>query len=61
MIRIVLMAETGADIPPELVNRYGIHIAPMRVSFGDVRRNDGTSPSKEIRPRKTGRKKTSFG
>lgn len=48
MNRIVLMAETGADIPPELANRYGIHIVPMHVSFGGVSRDDGTFPSEEI-------------
>lgn len=30
MSRIVLMAEAGADIPPELANRCGIH---MNVSY----------------------------
>lgn len=48
MSRIVLMAETGADIPTELANRYEIHIVPMHVSFGDVSRDDGTFPSEEI-------------
>lgn len=48
MNKIVLMAETGADIPPELAMRYGIHIVPMHVSFGDVSKDDGTFPSEEI-------------
>ncbi len=45
---IILVAETGADIPAEIVQRYGIHIVPMHVSFGDVTRDDGTFPSEEI-------------
>lgn len=46
--RIILVAETGADIPPELAERYGIQIVPMHVSFGDTTRDDGTFPSEEI-------------
>ncbi|MDE6281160.1 MAG: DegV family EDD domain-containing protein, partial [Oscillospiraceae bacterium] len=43
-----MVAETGADIPPETAQRYGIHIVPMHVSFGSVTRDDGTFPSEEI-------------
>ena len=45
---IILVAETGADIPAEIAQRYGIHIVPMHVSFGDVTRDDGTFPSEEV-------------
>lgn len=45
---IILVAETGADIPPELAQRYNIQIVPMHVSFGDVTRDDGSFPSEEI-------------
>ena len=48
MNRIVLMAETGADIPRSLAEQYGIHLVPMHVSFGGVSRDDGTFPSEEI-------------
>lgn len=48
MSKIILAAETGADIPPELAQRYNIQIVPMHVSFGDVTRDDGTFPSEEI-------------
>lgn len=45
---IILLAETGADIPPELAARHGIEIVPMHVSFGETARDDGTFPSEEI-------------
>ena len=48
MQTIILVAETGADIPQELVERYHIHIVPMHVSFGDITKEDGTFPSEEI-------------
>ena len=46
--KIILVSETGADIPPELAQQYGIHTVPMHVSFGDVMRDDGAFPSDEI-------------
>ena len=48
MSNIILVAETGADIPPELAQRHGIRIVPMHVSFGSETRDDGTFPSEEI-------------
>lgn len=48
MSNIILVAETGADIPPELAQRYGIRIVPMHVSFGSETRDDGTFPPEEI-------------
>lgn len=45
---IILVAETGADIPPEIAQWYGIQIVPMHVTFGDVTRDDGSFPSAEI-------------
>ena len=48
MQKIVLLAETGADIPRELAERYGIYIVPMHVSFGNVTKDDGSFPSEEI-------------
>ncbi len=48
MSSIILVAETGADIPPELAQRYGIRIVPMHVSFGSETRDDGTFPPEEI-------------
>lgn len=46
--RIILMAETGADIPPEAAARHNIQIVPMHVTFGDQTRDDGTFPSEEV-------------
>ena len=33
MSKIILVAETGSDITPELAERYGIEMVPMHVSF----------------------------
>ena len=46
--RIILVAETGADIPPELAQRYNIQIVPMHVTFGTDTRDDGSFPSEEV-------------
>lgn len=48
MSQIILVAETGADIPPELAAQYNIRIVPMHVSFGGTTRDDGTFPSDEV-------------
>lgn len=48
MGKIILVAETGADIPPHEVERYGIQIVPMHVSFGSETRDDGAFPPEEI-------------
>lgn len=44
----ILVAETGADIPPELAQRHGIAIVPMHVSFGGRTYDDGTLPVAKI-------------
>ena len=46
--KIVLVAETGADIPRPAAERWGIHIVPMHVAFGSETREDGAFPSEEI-------------
>ena len=46
--KLLLMAETGADIPPELAEKYGIQIVPMHITFGTEARDDGSFPSEEI-------------
>lgn len=46
--RIILVAETGADIAPELAQRYNIQIVPMHVTFGTDTRDDGTFPSEDV-------------
>lgn len=45
---VLLMAETGADIPREAAERYNIQIVPMHITFGEETRDDGTFPSEEI-------------
>lgn len=44
----ILMVETGADIPSDLVERNNIVTVPMHISFGDETRDDGTFPPEEI-------------
>ena len=45
---IVLLAETGSDISPEIAEKYGIYIVPMHVQMGDVTKDDGTFPPEEV-------------
>lgn len=44
MPKTILVAETGADIPEDIAKRYGIHIVPMHVNFGNTSLPDGTFP-----------------
>ena len=46
--KLLLMAETGADIPTELAERYDIQIVPMHITFGTETKDDGSFPSEEI-------------
>lgn len=48
MKHIILAAETGADIPPDVARRCGIYIVPMHVAFGDATRDDGDFPPEEV-------------
>lgn len=48
MSNIILMAETGSDVTPEMAQRYGIELVPMHVSFGDDSRDDGTFPIEDV-------------
>lgn len=48
MKKYVILAETGADIPAELVEQYGIYIVPMHVSFGETTKADGSFPTDEV-------------
>lgn len=45
---IILVAETGSDITPELAAEYQIHIVPMHVTFEDKTLDDGTFPVEDI-------------
>ena len=46
--KIVLVAETGSDITPELAKEYGIFLVPMHVSMGDKTLDDGAFPSEDV-------------
>ena len=48
MSNIILVAETGSDIPAEVAERYGIQLVPMHVSFGAETLDDGTFPVERI-------------
>jgi len=48
MGKIVILAETGSDLPKETAERYGIELVPMHVTFGDITLEDGTFPVEEI-------------
>ena len=49
MKQIILVAETGSDITPELAERYGIKMVPMHVTFGEETLDDGSFPAEKIK------------
>lgn len=63
MAPIILVAESGSDITPELAAQYGIHVVPMHVSFDSTTVDDGSFPPEQIRDyyRDTGRLPTTSG
>ena len=48
MSSIILLAETGSDITPELAPEYHVRLVPMHVSLGDVTLDDGTFPPEDV-------------
>jgi len=40
---VAIVTDSGADIPPDEVERLGIHVVPVRLSFGDREYMDGIS------------------
>lgn len=46
--RILLMAETGSDITPELAEKLGTVLIPMHVSMGGESRDDGAFPPEDV-------------
>ena len=48
MSKFVVVAESGADVDPKLVERYKIKIVPMHVSFGDETLNDLDFPAQKV-------------
>ncbi|MCI2050160.1 MAG: DegV family EDD domain-containing protein [Lachnospiraceae bacterium] len=47
MNKIILAAETGSDITPEIAARYHVAVVPMHVTMGEETRDDGSFPSEE--------------
>ena len=63
MSPIILLAETGSDITPELAARFHMRLVPMHVSMGDVILDDGTFPAEDIHAyyERTGKTPTTSG
>ena len=45
---ILLLAETGSDITPELAKRLGVRLVPMHVSMGSETLDDGAFPPEDV-------------
>ena len=45
---ILLLAETGSDIPQDLASELGISLVPMHVSLGDKTLDDGAFPPEDV-------------
>ena len=63
MSSLILLAETGSDITPELARRYHIRLVPMHVTFDTRTVDDGSFDPEEIRTyyRTTGKLPTTSG
>ena len=48
MNNIILVAETGSDIPKDIAKKMGIFLVPMHVTMGDNTLEDGTFPVEKI-------------
>ena len=48
MKKIIILAESGSDVNPQLAAQYDVAIIPMHVNFDDVSRDDGTFDPQEI-------------
>ncbi|MDU5111886.1 MAG: DegV family protein [Clostridium sp.] len=48
MNNIILVAETGSDIPKDIAEQMGIFLVPMHVTMGDNTLDDGTFPVEKI-------------
>ena len=48
MKKYIILAETGADLTEELINKYQIFIIPMHVTFGDETKADGSFPTTDL-------------
>ena len=63
MSSIILLAETGSDVPAGLAKELGIRLVPMHVSLGDVTLDDGTFPAEDVHAyyERTGKTPTTSG
>jgi DegV family protein with EDD domain len=48
MSNIILVAETGSDIPKDIAEQMGIFLVPMHVTMGNETFDDGTFPVEKI-------------
>ncbi|MGG7144896.1 DegV family protein [Clostridium nigeriense] len=48
MSNIILVAETGSDIPKDIAEELGIFLVPMHVTMGDSTYDDGSFPVEQI-------------
>ena len=63
MSSIILLAETGSDITPELAAKHNVRLVPMHVSLGDVTLDDGSFPAEDVHAyyERTGKTPTTSG
>jgi len=63
MSSIILLAETGSDITPELAKQLNVRLVSMHVSMGDVTLDDGTFPAEDVHSyyERTGKTPTTSG
>lgn len=45
--KVAIVTDSTADIPEELVRKYGIHVVPLRVLFGEENYADGVELTSE--------------
>ena len=46
--KIVLVAETGCDLPAALAEENGVCLVPMHVSMGEETFDDGSFPPEDV-------------
>ena len=46
--KIILVAETGSDLNPQLAAQFGIYLVPMHVSMGGKTLDDGSFPPEDV-------------
>lgn len=46
--KIIIVAESGADIPQEYIEKYGIYVVSMYVTMGDEIKKDGSFPVTDL-------------